>query len=171
MPNDVSWCSTPQTNPKSVRQFCGPNPFWTHQKGNAFWTPKWPWIWRTILMGEVTMVTTNSAISTPALLQTISFFSSIFIRPSSSHIVSNCVSSAKSFGWRRLYCQAGGGGTDSLIHWKHENLQPANFKDYSHSRHHSKFPAQSAGWSHSSKSCSQQKHNLQSESQTLGWSN
>ena len=65
----------------------------------------------------------------------------------------------------------GGGGTDSLIHWKHENLQPANFKDYSHSRHHSKFPAQSAGWSHSSKSCSQQKHNLQSESQTLGWSN
>ena len=40
MPNDVSWCSTPQTNPKSVRQFCGPNPFWTHQKGNAFWIPK-----------------------------------------------------------------------------------------------------------------------------------
>ena len=36
------------------------------------------------------------------------FFSSVFIRQSFSHIVSSCVSSATSFGWRCLYCQVGG---------------------------------------------------------------
>ena len=36
------------------------------------------------------------------------FFSGVFIRQSFSHIVSSCVSSATSFGWRCLYCQVGG---------------------------------------------------------------
>ena len=43
-------------------------------------SPKKTWIWRTILMREVTILSTISAISTPALLQTISFsqaFSSV----------------------------------------------------------------------------------------------
>ena len=59
-------------------------------------------------MWEVTILTTYSAISTPSAAQNHLFFSGVFIRQSFSHIVSSCVSSATSFGWRCLYCQVGG---------------------------------------------------------------
>ena len=90
--------------------------------------------------GGVTMMSTNSAIS-PALLQNIIFFSSMFICPWSSHIVSNCVSSATSCGRCRLYCHVGGHilwYIESTKIWNRRISQRATTND---AIHHSKFDA------------------------------
>ena len=70
-------------------------------------SPQKTWIWRTIMMGEDYFDYLFCDFHSSAA-QNHLFFSSVFIRQSFSHIVSSCVSSATSFGWRCLCCQVGG---------------------------------------------------------------